>query len=107
MSMPAAIRLWPGSWKTFLSAQKPSLPMSVRPMPAQLTWKTPSVSSRIVRPAFYLAHNGQLPGVKKLPLGRFKPVGTTILNMPSVICWINWIWLVYPVWSPSVEFFLE
>ena len=41
MSMPAAIRPWPGSWKTFLSAQKPSLPMSVRPMPAQLTWKTP------------------------------------------------------------------
>ena len=26
---------------------------------------------------FTFAHNGQLPGVKKLPLGRFKPVGTT------------------------------
>lgn len=26
---------------------------------------------------FTFAHNGQLPGVKRLPLGRFKPVGTT------------------------------
>ena len=26
---------------------------------------------------FTFAHNGQLPGVKKLPLGRFKPIGTT------------------------------
>lgn len=26
---------------------------------------------------FTFAHNGQMPGVRKLPLGRFKPVGTT------------------------------
>ena len=55
---------------------------------------------------FTFAHNGQLPGVKKLPLGRFNQSARPILSMRFVICWINWIWLAYPAWSRSVGFFL-
>lgn len=32
------------------------------------------------------AHNGQLAGVKKLPLGRFRPVGTT--DSEHAFCWL-------------------
>ncbi|TBW36932.1 class II glutamine amidotransferase [Siculibacillus lacustris] len=32
------------------------------------------------------AHNGQLKGVKKLPLGRFRPIGTT--DSEHAFCWI-------------------
>lgn len=32
------------------------------------------------------AHNGQLKGVKKLPLGRFRPIGTT--DSEYAFCWI-------------------
>lgn len=32
------------------------------------------------------AHNGQLAGVKKLPLGRFRPIGTT--DSEHAFCWL-------------------
>ena len=32
------------------------------------------------------AHNGQLKGVKKMPLGRFKPIGTT--DSEHAFCWL-------------------
>ena len=90
MSMPAAIRLWPA--RGFLSAQKPSLPMSVRPMPAQLTENTHPFH-RNCSAGIFFAHNGHCRG-KELPLGRLSRSARPILAIPSVICWINWIQLV-------------
>ncbi|MCL4126343.1 UNVERIFIED_CONTAM: hypothetical protein GTU68_014318 [Idotea baltica] len=34
------------------------------------------------------AHNGQLKGVKELPLGRYKPIGTT--DSEHAFCWLLW-----------------
>jgi hypothetical protein len=71
-----------------LRHQKPSSSaISAAPTGAGFVWKTPIPFSReLWGRNWVFAHNGQLRGVKRLPLGHYRPIGTT--DSEHAFCWL-------------------